>query len=221
MMACRTFLLRFVLTCMMVFLSSDSGLCLTRDETFKEVLADPAITYRASFSMDTTEEIWRKMMANPYLMGKIWEAYGFDPPYKVTRIESRIHVLDPTGFSGEILKVEISRNTSVIYGKGKFDHWAVPSAFSATGVIVFRCKPDPKGLSGKVEIYIRGDHLLTNLLIRLASEPMMKRIESGFARKMQNVGMIVSDIMNRPEKVQKMLAGPILLSFKKVFLNTD
>lgn len=207
---------KFILTFMMFFLLTANSPC-APNAAVKELLANPAITHVTSFSAEATPEMWRKMMDHLYLMGKIWEAYGFEPPYKVARIAGGVHVMDPNGIVGDVVVTEISGSKIVFYGRGKFDHWAVPSVFSANGVIIFRCQPAPKGLTGKLEFYIKGDNGLMDFFLRLVSDSMVSKIEQAFLRNMKNVDTIASDIMNRPETVRKRLAGPLLQDFDRVF----
>ncbi|MBW2558715.1 MAG: hypothetical protein JRD69_07805 [Deltaproteobacteria bacterium] len=183
----------------------------------EEVINNPTVTCEKAFSIDVTLEIWNRILDNPCLMGRLWEMYSFQPSYKVTRVDTDIHVSDPSGITGDIRQVGQSDHARTFFGTGWFDHWAVPSSFTANGVVIFEYNTDRNGLSGEVKILIRGNNGISRFAIRIFSGILTLRIDNRFKNNLEDMKKIIRDIANDPNKVREALTGQLLSDFNKVF----
>jgi hypothetical protein len=187
------------------------------DVNIKEIINNPTVTHKNDFSIEVSLEIWNRILDNPYLIGRLWEIYGFQPPYKVTRVNSGLHVTDPTGIIGEIRQVGLSDRSRTFYGIGKFDHWAVPSFFTADCVFIFECKKDRDKLLGEVKIFMQGNNGISRLVMYIFSGTLSSHIDSRFKNNLEDMKKIIRDIANDPDKVREVLTGPLLDDFNAVF----
>ncbi|MBN2398253.1 MAG: hypothetical protein JXI32_07725 [Deltaproteobacteria bacterium] len=186
-------------------------------EAVEEVVAAPTITYRKAFSIDAAIELWNRALDNPCLMGRLWEAYGFRPAYTVTGTDTGIRVSDALGITGDIRQIDRSDHARTLYAAGSFDHWAVPSFFTAGGVIVFECMPYRDGCAGEATVFLRGDNGISRFVMRLFSGILTRRIGNRTASMLENMEVIIRDIARDPRKVRAALAGEALGEFDRVF----
>lgn len=184
------------------------------------VFNSPAVTYKKAFDVDATLDIWNRALDHPFLMGKIWGAYEFQPPYTVIRTDAGIHVSDPSGINGDLRQIDQSDRARAFYATGAFDHWAVPSFFTASGVIVFACNTDRGGLAGEATIFMRGDNGISRLVMRIFSGILTRRIGNRTDSTLENLETIIRDIANEPWKVRDALNGQALSDFDRVFPET-
>jgi hypothetical protein len=132
------------------------------DVHVEEIIRNPTVIYQKAFGVDTTPEIWNRVLDNLYLIGRLWGIYRFQPAYQVTRTDSGLHVVDPTGIIGDIQQVGRSDLFRCFYGRGEFNHWAVPSFFTADGVIMFECTTERNMTPGRGENLHAGKQLALN-----------------------------------------------------------
>ncbi|TFG91793.1 MAG: hypothetical protein E4H15_05150 [Syntrophobacterales bacterium] len=185
----------------------------------EEVITDPTVTCKKALRVDVTLEIWNRALDNPYLMGQLWEIYEFKPLYKVTRTDSGIHVSDPSGVTGNIRQIGQSDHTRTFFATGAFDHWAVPSFFTANGVVIFEYDTDRNGLSGEVSLLMRGSNGISRFIMRIFSGILTHRIDNRVDSTLENMQIIIRDIVNEPHKVRGALTGHLLNDFDRVFPN--
>ena len=75
------------------------------DARVEEIISNPTVSYQKTFDVDATPEIWNRVLDNLYLMGRLWGIYRFQPAYQVTRTDSGLYVVDPTGIIGDVRQV--------------------------------------------------------------------------------------------------------------------
>jgi hypothetical protein len=187
------------------------------DFLIEDVINNPTVTYQKNFDVDVTLETWNKILDTLYLMGQIWEINKFQPAYKVTRIDSGLHIDDPTGIIGDLWQVGQSEHARTFRGVGKFDHWAVPSFFTANGVFFIEYRMDQNRLLGEMKIYLRGNNSVSRLVMKIFSGVLINHVDNRFKNNLEDMKKIIKDIVNDPEKVRKILTGPLLDDFNKVF----
>ncbi|MBN2538536.1 MAG: hypothetical protein JXB09_00640 [Deltaproteobacteria bacterium] len=187
------------------------------DAHVEEVINNPTATYKNAFSINVTLEIWNRVLDNPHLMGQLWEMYGFRPRYKVTKTETGIHVTDPSGITGDIRQVGREDHARTFYAAGAFDHWAVPSFFTADGVVVFEYSRERNILSGEANIFMRGDNGISRVVMKIFSGILTRHINNRVDSSFENIKKIIQDISNDPQKLRDRLDGPLLNDFDKVF----
>jgi len=182
----------------------------------EKIINTPTVTYQKSFGLDTTLEIWNRALDNPCLMGKIWEIYEFKPSYNVTATATGIHVFDSLGITGDVRQIGQSEYARTLYAAGSFDHWAVPSFFTASGVIIFEYT-DRDRLSGEITIFLRGDNGISRLVMRIFSGILTRRINNRVESQLENMQEIIRDIVNEPQRIRSALTGQTLDDFDRVF----
>ena len=191
------------------------------DVHVEEIIRNPTVIYQKAFGVDTTPEIWNRVLDNLYLMGRLWGIYRFQPAYQVTRTDSGIHVVDPTGIVGDVRQVGRSDLSRSFYGRGRFNHWAVPSFFTVDGVIMFDCTAGRNGLLGVVKVFMQGNNWISKVAVKLFSGTLIRHIDNRFTNNMDNMKKIIQDIVEEPDKVRNGLAGPLRDDFNKAFPVTE
>ena len=187
------------------------------DARVEEIISNPTVSYQKAFDVDATPEIWNRVLDNLYLMGRLWEIYRFQPAYQVTRTDSGLHVVDPTGIIGDVRQVGRSDLSRCFYGRGEFNHWAVPSFFTADGVIMFECTTERNRILGEVKIFMLGNNWLSRVAMKLFSGTLIRHIDNRFMNNMDDMKKIIRDIADEPDKVRNGLAGPLRDDFDKTF----
>jgi hypothetical protein len=187
------------------------------DVHVEEIIRNPTVIYQKAFGVDTTPEIWNRVLDNLYLIGRLWGIYRFQPAYQVTRTDSGLHVVDPTGIIGDIQQVGRSDLFRCFYGRGEFNHWAVPSFFTADGVIMFECTTERNRILGEVKIFMLGNNWLSRVAMKLFSGTLIRHIDNRFMNNMDDMKKIIRDIADEPDKVRNGLAGPLRDDFDKTF----
>jgi hypothetical protein len=128
-----------------------------------------------------------------------------------------IRVSDSLGITGDIRQVGRSERERTFYGKGSFDHWAVPPFFTASAVVVFTYNTGLNGLSGEMTISMRGDNGISRLVMRLFSGILTRRIGHRVGSTLDNMKEIIRDITRDPQKIRDALTGEALGEFDRVF----
>jgi hypothetical protein len=181
------------------------------------VIMAPTVTCRKTFSMDTARDIWNRALDNPCLMAEIWASYGFQPLYTVIGTATGFHVSDSSGINGDFRQIDGSGHARTFYGRGDFDHWAIPSFFTADGVIVLAYTGDGSTLSGEAAVFMRGENGISRLVMRLFSGILTRRVGNRIDSTLENLETIMGDIANEPRKVRDRLKGEMLRDFDAVF----
>jgi hypothetical protein len=191
------------------------------DVHLEEIVSNPTVIYQKAFGVDTTPEIWNRVLDNLYLMGRLWGIYRFQPAYQVTRTDSGLHVVDPTGIIGDVRQVGRSEFSRCFYGRGKFSHWAVPSFFTADVVILFEWTAERNRIRGKVKIFMLGNNWLSRVAMKLFSGTLIRHIDNRFMHNLEDTKKIIRDITDEPDKVRNGLTGPLRDDFNKAFPVTE
>ena len=76
-------------------------------ETAAEIIGDADVVYRTSFVMPCSEGTWKRLVDNPALLCRLWNAYGFAPTYQVEMRHDTVHVEDSTGLVGDVIAIEL------------------------------------------------------------------------------------------------------------------
>ena len=187
------------------------------DVHVEELIRNPTIVYQKAFEVDTTPEMWNRVLDNLYLMGRLWGIYGFRPAYQVTRTDAGLHIVDPTGIVGDVRQVGRSDLSRCYYGRGQFDHWAIPSFFVADGVILFECTTGKNRLLGEVKIFMQGNNWVSRAAMNLFSGILIRGADNRFTSNMGDTKKIIRDIADEPDRVRNGLAGQLRDDFDKAF----
>jgi len=183
----------------------------------KSLIEKATITYQTDFVVDSSLDVWNKVLDHPLLMGKLWNLYNFQPVYQVTKAKDGVKIVDPSGIKGEISVTDSSANSRTFYGRGALYHWAVPSFISAEGVFQFRYQGDGQRIKGKFEVYLKGDNNVSDFLMKLFSGTLKNHLHNRFTNNLEDVKKIIFNLMHHPDQVRKKLTGESLRDFKSIF----
>jgi len=187
------------------------------DARIEEIISNPTVSFQKAFSVDTTPEIWNRVLDNLCLLGRIWEIYRFQPAYQVTRTDSGLHVVDPSGIIGDVQQVGRSDFSRCFYVRGEFNHWAVPSFFTADSVIMFECTMERNRILGDAKIFMLGNNWPSRAAMKLVSGALIRHIDNRFMNNLEDLKKIIRDIADDPDKVRNGLTGPLRDDFNKAF----
>lgn len=183
----------------------------------KSLIEKATITYQTDFVVDSSLDVWNKVLENPLLMGKLWNLYNFQPAYQLTKAKEGINIVDPSGIKGEIFVTNSSANSRTFYGRGAIDHWLVPLFISGEVVFQLRYQGDGQHIKGKFEAYLRGDNKVADFLMKLFSGTLKNLINSRFTNNLKDVKKIIFDLLHHPDQISKKLTGESLRDFKIIF----
>jgi len=88
---------------------------------------------------------------------------------------------------------------------------------TANGVVIFEYNTQRNGLSGVVNIFMRGDNGISRFIMRIFSGILTRRIDNRFTNNLKDMKKIIRDIAHNPHKVRDTLAGRLLNDFNSVF----
>lgn len=182
---------------------------------FDVVVSQPNLVFQQEFTVESDGDVWRRLLDDLPLVGVLWNAYGFQPAYRITKQDTLIHIRDPSGIEGVLRCVALIPCTYT--GTGHLDHWAVPTFFSAQVVIVVAL---PDGLNvptGRVKIYLRGVNDLSRLAIRIVKWSLRNAMERRFADNFQKLRKMVDDIVHQPQHVRQRLKPDEQQLFDRLF----
>ena len=180
-------------------------------------IKEAGVSYKTDFTLDTGLDVWEKILDNPYLVGKLWGAYGFEPRYEVKKKGAGVHVFDPSGLEGDVTRIRADRNSRVFYGAGRINHWAIPIDEAGRALFVFNYHADQGRLLGRVEIYIAGDRDFTRFLLKVGAFVMRWFIEDRFRNNLRDMQKILSDITKEPDRIRWKLKEEDQKEFNRVF----
>jgi hypothetical protein len=205
----------------LVWIGTTPVLLQAYDSRVEEIIGNPTATYQKAFGIVATPEIWNRVLDNLYLMGRLWGIYRFAPAYRVTRTDSGLHVVDPTGIIGDVRQVGRTELSRCFFGKGRFNHWAVPSFFTADGVILFEWTAERNRLMGEVKIFVLGNNWISRAVMKLFSGTLIRHIDNRFMNNLEDTKKMIRDIADEPDKVRNGLTGPLRDDFNKAFPATE
>ncbi len=120
----------------------------SKDELDIDRFIDGAfIKYETVFPLPTTPERFGRMLDNLFVMGALWDAYGFSPRYRVVRLGTVWHVIDPSGLEGILRTVDASVNQRTLIANGKLKNWYIPKTITGRALFFLRYANAPGGIS--------------------------------------------------------------------------
>jgi hypothetical protein len=209
--------IRFLAIAALVWLGTIPAPLQAYEAYVEEIINNPTATYQKAISIDATPEIWSRVLDNLYLVGRLWGIYRFQPAYQVTRTDSGLHVVDPTGIIGDVRQVGRTDLSRCFYGRGRVNHLALPSFFTADGVILFEWTTERNRLLVEVKIFMLGNNWISRVVMSLISGPLIRLIDYRFTRNLEDTKKIIRDIADEPDKVRNGLTGPLRDDFNRTF----
>ena len=172
------------------------------------------VRYKTEFSLDCTVGAWNAMLDTADVMGFIWNLYGFDPAYQVSRTSDGFHVVDPSGIEGDVRLLSSSETSRVYLAKGKLKNWGIP--ISLVGKVLFIIDVTPVG--DNVSISFRafgegGDTIVVRMILAAVSPILEHLIHKRITRNVADFQTMVSDIRTQPHTLLTRLDPPMRPSF--------
>jgi hypothetical protein len=182
----------------------------------EKIIKNSCLQYETKFNIDITLEQWNRVLDNIYLMGKLWEIYGFTPRYKVSTRGSDFHIVDPTGIEGDLIEVSQSKNKRIYYARGKMKHRGLP--FVVTGKVLFLLDYSySRGtVSCRLSIYGEGSGTAIDLLIQAVSPVLKVFIHKRVKNNVRDLNILVTDIMQNPTKIRASIPAGLIGDFDRL-----
>ena len=160
------------------------------------------LKYETDFPLTTTPERFGRMLDDLFIMGALWEVYGFSPRYKVVRMGTVWHVIDPTGIEGTLRTVEASGLHRTFIARGKLKNWFIPKTISGRALFFLRYTTAPGGISVRFTVYGEGsDNRLEQVMLKALSPILKYHIGHRVERNLRDLGTIVTDLERDPKQV--------------------
>lgn len=172
-----------------------------------EVLANADLSYTTTWAVPCSQRTWDRLLAEPLLMGKLWEAYGFAPAYRTSTLGDTLLVADPTGLEGKAVKVSQGEGELVYLVYGKLDHWAVPFFNRGLAVIVLKSQPKEGQMDCQVEVHIRAESTLSSLVLQAGSSLVMEHVQNRVTLNLADAATIFAAVHQDPGAVREKLSG--------------
>jgi hypothetical protein len=168
------------------------------------LMKSPDVTASGTYQLTTRPEVLNRILSEPLLLAKLWEAYKFSPFYKATLQNGGVHVDDPTGISGDVFLVEQSSNRRVYFGRGNLNHRLVP-AFRGKIALVLTTVPKGTSLNARIDVYVRADSRILGLMAWSMGPLLKPRVENRMNINAGNMGAIMKDLTTEPQKATTLL----------------
>ena len=215
---CRVTMLKSGISVIIIFWFTLSTLCYADEINIEKFIDNAFFTYKTNFTVNTTLELWNRILDNPHLMGKLWEIYNFPPPYKVSIKDSGYHIIDPAGIEGDFYEIQSGKNKRVFSAKGRLKKWFIPVSLSGKALFVLNYTNSQNLVSVKLHIYGEGStSILENLGLKAISPILLIYINRRVKRNVSDLKILISDITNNPDKIRPFLGSEMLENFNCLY----
>ena len=215
---CSVIILKSGISVIIVFWFTLSTLCYADEINIETFIDNAFLTYKTSFTVNTSLELWNRILDNPHLMGKLWDIYNFSPPYKVSIKDSSYHIIDPTGIEGDFYEIESGKNKRVFLAEGRMKKWFIPVSLRGKALFVLHYTYSQSLVSVKLHIYGEGSKsLLENLALKALSPILHISINRRVKHNVSDLKILISDITNDPDKIRPFLGSELLENFNCLY----
>ena len=180
------------------------------------ILNSPDIAFSNTYHFACRPTVLDSLLSHPVLLGRLWEAYGFAPAYRVRPQGGGLRVEDPTGIVGEMRLAKQAGNRWVYLGDGQLNHRLVP-AFGGKMALVITTLPGEAGVNARVEAFIRTESRTLGFLTWTLSPLVRGRIENRATLNARDLGVILKDVSSAPQQTASRLAGEDARAFARMF----
>jgi hypothetical protein len=175
------------------------------------------LRYDTAFTVTTTRERWNRMLDNLFLMGKLWEAYGFSPRYKVFRLGAAYHIIDPTGIEGMLQTVDADVNRRTFLANGKLNHWYIPVTLTGRVLFLVRYSDEQGKVVVRLSVYGEGsENRIEQMMLRALAPLLNVYIDRRITRNLRDLNMIITDMERSPDLIRGKIAGIYLEDFNRL-----
>jgi hypothetical protein len=168
------------------------------------LLKSPDLMVSNTYELETRPEILEKLLGSPILLSRLWDAYQFSPSYRLNLQGANIHVVDPTGISGDVVLVEQSGNRRVYLATGALHHNLVP-AFQGKMALVLTTVPKGSAIRARVDAYLRADSRVLGFLAWTMGPLLKLRVENRMNMNAADVGTILKHLATEPHRAVELL----------------
>jgi len=182
------------------------------------VVASADLSYQTSFVINCGEATWRKVLDNPWLMGQLWNVYGYEPAYMVRATEDGLHVDDPTGLSSDLWVIRNEPLERRYFALGRLTYRAVPFFNSGQAVTIVRSQAVGQQIRGTMHVYIRADRAISRTALWAGHRLVQRKVEARIQANLWAGVQLVEQIASSPDTVLKQLRSPAAETFRAVFL---
>ena len=190
----------------------------TRAEQADRVQRKATVRVRESFDLPCGREIVLASFRQPLVMAALWNSYGFSPAYRVTPgEEGAVHVVDPTGATGELWTISIDPDHVVFLGVGTMTHWGIPGLKHGAAVFQVDLAPQPAGTHMEVTVSLKPDLWLARAGLWMLAPIAHGRIETRMKNNVRDASQILLDIAQKPDSVAQRLRGEMRAEFGVAF----
>lgn len=182
------------------------------------VVASADLSHQASFVINCSEATWRKVLDNPWLMGQLWNVYGYAPAYTVRPTEDGLHVDDPTGLASDLWVIKNEPRERRYFALGRLTYRAVPFFNSGQAVTIVRSEAVGKQIRGTMHVYIRADRAISRTALWAGHRLVQRKVEDRIQANLWAGVRLVEQIASSPDTVVQQLRGPAAETFRTVFL---
>jgi hypothetical protein len=190
----------------------------SREELADHVRDGATVRVSESFALPCPSKTALASLRQPLVMAALWNSYGFAPAYQVTPgEEGAVHVVDPTGLTGDLWTLSAGPGHVVFLGAGTLTHWGIPGLRHGTAVF-------------DVDLEARGDSTLMDVTVSLKPDVWLARaglwmlapiahgrIEKRMMNNVRDAGVILADIVQKPDSVATRLSGELRSEFAAAF----
>ncbi|HOO00735.1 MAG TPA: hypothetical protein PK836_00755 [Syntrophales bacterium] len=168
---------------------------------------DPTITHRQELPLAVPAGALAFLLDNPAVLGRLWKAYNLQPAYEITTRDASIHLHDPSGITVDLTAQDRTGNARTFFGRGRVNHWAVPSFFTADALATISHRRGPEGQKVEVRIVMRGRNAPSRLAMRIFSGLLERLMEGRIRNNLADLERMVQDLRAHPQEARQRLRG--------------
>jgi hypothetical protein len=183
----------------------------------RSVVADPDLVYHARFNWRCPAPVWERVLDEPLLMGRLWEASGYGPAYRFSQRGNVLHVDDPTGMQGDAVLVSRAPGSCTYLVAGKVDHWAVPFFNEGLAVFVVTSRGDATQISGELNVYVSAASMAASAVLALGQSLLEGHIDNRVRLNLADGGALVAKVASHPEQAAALLSPEDAARFRARF----
>lgn len=175
------------------------------------------LRYDTAFTVITTRERWNRMLDNLFLIGKLWEVYGFSPRYKVFPLGTVYHIVDPTGIEGMLRVVDSGRDHRTFLANGRMRNWYIPVTLTGRVLFLFRYSDEQGKVFVRLSVYGEGsENRIEQMMLRVLAPLLNVYIDRRITRNLRDLNMIITDMERSPDLIRGKIAGIYLEDFNRL-----
>jgi hypothetical protein len=184
----------------------------------EQVMDDADYVYSGTFQWSCSGRIFQSAIDHPLVLGSLWAAYGYAPAYRVSQRDSLLHVEDPTGLAGDVLRYQRLAGSARYLVRGKLDHWAVPVLNRGTAVFVLTWKEAAGGVAAEMEVFFKAESSIGSMVLWAVRPLLGKHVENRVTRNLADAGKIMAALDANPKAVGGRLEGDQRQRFLDAFV---